>query len=447
MGNFLNYSMKKLQIFLIFIFTLNINLITSQQVNTSSGIVEISRFNKRLLKELAQQQSSYIGLLVNRVKQLIEDEKELNNRITDLESLLKISQNNLNLSNNELKKYTDLYSDEVDKVAQLRIENNKISILENEILVLKDSVLTVSSLLNTYQSQLNQSSNTSPNISSSYDSFLNDLYLGITEIENQTLDLKPAGIIAVNHIRYFTNDDDFNNYNIELGNNITQFFDISEIDYQVEKRINKELFNLSDIVNWKSFIESNMLSSGRVGDIFPTFSFLKGKLLTIKSENHEKDFLFSVKEHDYGRDNDYYNSVYNNTKFSGQKPIYFSLTDEDEKEHLFGTIVINNEVYLMLSNKDLINLGLSFKTSGELSRNTILKKVNYNNYSSEYTYEDDYDDPLCYNSNMASNTACRDQRYFIYNDLNTIYVKTKKTLFRESSIVDPIFILFKLEIQ
>ena len=30
MGNFLNYSMKKLQIFLVVIFTFNINLITSQ---------------------------------------------------------------------------------------------------------------------------------------------------------------------------------------------------------------------------------------------------------------------------------------------------------------------------------------------------------------------------------------------------------------------------------
>ena len=440
MGNFLNYSMKKIQIFLVVIFTFNINLITSQQVRISGGTVDISRFNKKLLKDLAQEQSLYIN-------QLIEDKRELNKRINDLESLLKISQNNLNVSNNELKKYTDLYSDEVDKVAQLRTENNKISILENEILILKDSVLTVNSLLNTYQSQINQSSNTSSNISSSYDSFLNDLYLGITEIENQTLDLKPAGIIAVNHIRYFNNDDDYNNYNIRLGHNITQFFDISEIDYQVEKRINKELFNTLDIQNWKSFIESNMLSSSRAGDIFPTFSFLKGKLLTIKSENHEKDFLFSVKEHDYGRDNDYYNSVYNNTKFSGQKPIYFSLTDEDEKEHLFGTIVINNEVYLMLSNKDLINLGLSFKTSSELSRNTILKRVDYNNYSYNYTYEDDYDDPLCYIQDGQRPTACRDKRYYLYNDSNTLYIKTKKTLFRESSIVDPIFILFKLEIQ
>ena len=440
MGNFLNYSMKKIQIFLVVIFTFNINLITSQQVRISGGTVDISRFNKKLLKDLAQEQSLYIN-------QLIEDKRELNKRINDLESLLKISQNNLNVSNNELKKYTDLYSDEVDKVAQLRTENNKISILENEILILKDSVLTVNSLLNTYQSQINQSSNTSSNISSSYDSFLNDLYLGITEVENQTLDLKPAGIIAVNHIRYFNNDDDYNNYNIRLGHNITQFFDISEIDYQVEKRINKELFNTLDIQNWKSFIESNMLSSSRAGDIFPTFSFLKGKLLTIKSENHEKDFLFSVKEHDYGRDNDYYNSVYNNTKFSGQKPIYFSLTDEDEKEHLFGTIVINNEVYLMLSNKDLINLGLSFKTSSELSRNTILKRVDYNNYSYNYTYEDDYDDPLCYIQDGQRPMACRDKRYYLYNDSNTLYIKTKKTLFRESSIVDPIFILFKLEIQ
>ena len=439
MGNLLNYSMKKLQIFLVVIFTFNFNQITSQQVRISGGTVDISRFNKKLLKDLAQEQSLYIN-------QLIEVNRELNKRINDLESLLKISQNNLDLSNNELKKYTDLYSDEVDKVAQLRTENNKISILENEILILKDSVLTVNSLLNTYQSQKNQSSNTSSKISSSYDSFLNDLYLGITEIQNQTLDLKPAGIIAVNYVRYFTNDDNFSNSS--LGNNITQFFDISEIDYQVEKRINKELFNTSEIENWKSFIESNMLSSSRAGDIFPTFSFIKGKLLTINSENYEKNFLFSVKEHEYEKTNDYYyNNAYRKTRYSGQKPIYFSLTDEDEKEHLFGTILINNEVYLMLSKNDLINLGLSFKTSNELSRNTILKKVSSSDYSNEYTYESDYDDPLCYNSNTGSYMACRDRRYYIYNDLNTIYVKTKKTLFRESSIVDPIFILFKLELQ
>lgn len=433
--------MKKLQIFLVVIFTFNFNQITSQQVRISGGTVDISRFNKKLLKDLAQEQSLYIN-------QLIEDKRELNKRINDLESLLKISQNNLNVSNNELKKYTDLYSDEVDKVAQLRTENSKISILENEILILKDSVLTVNSLLNTYQSQINQSSNTSSNISSSYDSFLNDLYRGITEIENQTLDLKPAGVIAVNYVRYFTNDDDFDDY--ALGNNITQFFDISEIDIQVEKRINKELFYTSDIENWKSFIESNMLSSSRAGDVFPTFSFLKGKLLTIKSENYEKDFLFSVKEHNYEKDNNsyyYYNDAYRNTRYSGQKPIYFSLTDEDEKEHLFGTILINNEVYLMLSKNDLINLGLSFNTSNDLSRNAMLKVVYSNNNSRTYKYDRSVSDPLCYNNNARKYTACRDSQYFIYNDLNTIYVKTKKTLFRESSIVDPIFILFKLELQ
>lgn len=441
MGNFLNYSMKKLQIFLVVIFTFNINQITSQQVIISGGTVDISRFNKKLLKDLAQEQSLYIN-------QLIDDKRELYKRISDLESLLKISQNNLNVSNNELKKYTDLYSDEVDKVAQLRTENNKISILENEILILKDSVLTVNSLLNTYQSQINQSSNTSSNISSSYDSFLNDLYRGIAEIENQTLDLKPAGVIAVNYVRYFTNDDDFDDY--ALGNNITQFFDISEIDIQVEKRINKELFYTSDIENWKSFIESNMLSSSRAGDVFPTFSFLKGKLLTIKSENYEKDFLFSVKEHNYEKDNNsyyYYNDAYRNTRYSGQKPIYFSLTDEDEKEHLFGTILINNEVYLMLSKNDLINLGLSFNTSNDLSRNAMLKVVYSNNNSRTYKYDRSVADPLCYNNNARKYTACRDSQYFIYNDNNTLYVKTKKTLFRESETLDPIFILFKLDIQ
>ena len=67
--------------------------------------------------------------------------------------------------------------------------------------------------------------------------------------------------------------------------------------------------------------------------------------------------------------------------------------------------------------------------------------------SSAVKFEEDYDDPLCYNSNSVSYTACRANRYYIYNDNNTIYVKTKKTLFRESLTVDPIFILFKLEIQ
>ena len=72
-------------------------------------------------------------------------------------------------------------------------------------------------------------------------------------------------------------------------------------------------------------------------------------------------------------------------------------------------------------------------------------EIDNNNYSNEYTYEYDYDDPLCYNNNRGGYTACRDKRYYLYNDNNTLYIKTKKTLFRESSIVDPIFILFKLD--
>ena len=55
--------MKKLQIFLVVIFTFNFNQITSQQVRFSGGTVDISRFNKKGLKDLAQEQSLYINQL------------------------------------------------------------------------------------------------------------------------------------------------------------------------------------------------------------------------------------------------------------------------------------------------------------------------------------------------------------------------------------------------
>ena len=422
-----------------------------QEVFYSEGStsVNLQNLNKRELKSYLQQAS-------NSILYLAGEKVSLNNKIIDLENDIRATKSQLIVSNEELTRLNGLNTVQANKVTKLTQENSKISILESELSVLKDSILKINDMISRYESQINL--NSPQQSTSSNDSFLNDLYLGNDTPANQNFILKPAGIISINNSKFFNNidNDSYNNKNI--GKLFTQFFPISELNFTIEKKIDRNIFG-RDVMNWKNVIESNSIKVGgqnfysSQNNILPKFSFLRGKLLTVTNGNFSKDFLFSVKNYEFSSDDYWQDASYSEekifSKFSGQKPLYFSLTDDDEKEYLFGLTVINNEVYLMLNKNDLVTIGWLEISDQYFNTKLFRKDASDERYSySGYSYDKDFDDPLCtdYSGDNRIFIPCEGEDYKISTDNNGFIVaSTKKTLYRDSEIITPLFMLFKLE--
>lgn len=287
----------------------------------------IDKLKKRELRELANTQKEQLlvknnkiddqaNIILNssaRISELIQIKNQLEDfKLSSLDSI-----NRLNTSMNNLS-----------------IKNAIIPGLKNEIIKLTDSINSIYNLLSSDTSSINQNSY----------GFLNNLYLGNNRIENQTFRLVPAGVLARNKLI----DHDGYSYD-RYADFITRFIPMTKLKIGIEEKKNTFLSQGTSLKNFKKIIKDNFKWILGVElynlypEIFPTFSFLKGKLLTITNENVSKDFLFSVKEK---------SSVESLNDQLGQKGVYFSLTDDNEIEYLLELIVINNEVYLRINSRN-----------------------------------------------------------------------------------------------
>jgi hypothetical protein len=224
-------------------------------------------------------------------------------------------------------------------------------------------------------------SSDSSSINQNFYGFLNNLYLGNSKIENQTFRLVPAGVIA----NYTEGYRDRNSYN-NNGFSISQFISIDELKFGIQERYEKEKtgnkfsesrLKTSDVKrDYKQFIKGNykMIPGDKFYNLYPelfsTFSFVKGKLLTITNENDSKDYLFSVRESES-------NSGKSLEEKLGQKGIYFSLTDDNEKEYLLELVAINDEVYLRINNtksrnnNSLNEIGMKWVVTGQYKSSVV----------------------------------------------------------------------------
>ena len=300
---------------------------------TSSIAQNIDKLKKRELRELANTQKKQLEIKNSKIDDQITTIDDQISTIDDQATVIKNSSARITALiqiQTELQNITLLNQKSINK---LNTNNAIIPGLKNEIIKLTDSINSINNLLSSYKSKASFS------IKQNSYGFLNNLYKGNSQIENQTFRLVPAGVIATNNIIQYNSDD----YNYERETPINQFIPLAKLNFEYKtKRITKiilgaELYNLYP-------------------EIFPTFSFLKGKLLTIKNENVSKDFLFSVKQSQHGLPENL-----------GQKEIYFSLTDDNENEYLLELIVINNEVYLRINseesgghNNSLENIGMKW---------------------------------------------------------------------------------------
>jgi hypothetical protein len=345
----------------------------------------IDKLKKRELRELANTQKQQLlvknnkiddqaNIILNssaRISELIQIKTQLENfKLSSLDSINKLNTSINNLSN----------------------KNAIIPGLKNEIIKLTDSINSINNLLSSGTSQASFSIN-----QNSY-GFLNNLYLGNDRIENQTFRLVPAGVLArnnlIDHGGYsYDRDADF----------ITRFIPMTKLKIGIEEKKNTFLSQGTSLKNFKKIIKDNFKWILGVElynlypEIFPTFSFLKGKLLTITNENVSKDFLFSVKEK---------SSVESLNDQLGQKGVYFSLTDDNEIEYLLELIVINNEVYLRINsrnsgshNNSLEKIGMKWSVTHSYNSKVVKYWTTNNGYersdskgmnSSDDDFTDDY---------------------------------------------------------
>ena len=422
--------MRKISFLLFFVFS-------------SAVAQEIDKLNKRELKELANNQKEQIVIKnsqINDQNLIIENSSEKIKELNQIKAQLEIS---LSESEKNLKVLESYKLSSIDSIQKLNAENAVIPNLENEIIKLTDSINSINNLLSSYVSQgpsnVNQSS-----VSTNF-GFLNNLYLGYSQIENQTFRLVPAGIIAENQLN---NNDRY--YNTS-GYRITQFISMSELKIGVQEKKKTYLSYRNDVQNFKQLIKDNykMISGSNLYNlypkIFPTFSFVKGKLLTITNENISKDFLFSIKEKN--TEGDLENQL-------GQKGKYFSLTDDDEREYLLELILINNEVYLTFNfynyENDLAKLGVKW----EVTSNYESKLVRY--YNSGYgertdTAQINSGDNALMASNYDYSTG--KTTYFLYEnsdyflECDNVYMSIWliPTIYESQVRVNPGIFLFKLE--
>ena len=385
----------------------------------------IDKLKKRELRELANTQKEQLlvknnkiddqaNIILNssaRISELIQIKTQLENfKLSSLDSI-----NKLNTSMNNLS-----------------VKNAIIPGLKNEIIKLTDSINSINNLLSTYTSQASFSSN-----QNSY-GFLNNLYTGSSKIENQIFRLVPAGVIAMNEGL----GSDYNGYG-QGRRGIPQFIPLAKLNFGIQEKKNTFLSQGTSLKNFKKYIEDNYKTVSSADlynlhpEIFPTFSFIKGKLLTITYENVSKDFLFSVKK-----------STSEASKNLGQKGLYFSLTDDNEKEYLLELIVINNEVYLMISsgegyegrNDSLENIGMKWSVTHSYNSKVVRYEATSNGYEKSYSKGMSHGD-----DDFKVDYYKTQSEYYLECDQFYISPLLVPSTYEKSVKITPIMFLFKFE--
>ena len=222
-------------------------------------------------------------------------------------------------------------SNEEEKLKEIRLELEKTK---------KQYRIKEQELMRKLQDEINKNSH-SPKTT-----FLSELHKGNVEIFNQSFNLYLSGIIyQEGHVS-------------PLINNNNDYYGDEDSYIHTEILWNND-FKLNHYADGVAILDTSGYP-----DILPTFEFLKGKLLEIKTNSKKKDYLFSynrsgIDEHGYSN-------------------LIFNLTDDDENGYTIPTIIINNNLYLIMNNNFMSKLGFEIPLNKNNSYSIdILKNKDY----------------------------------------------------------------------
>lgn len=216
--------------------------------------------------------------------------------------------------------------------------------------------------------------------------FLTKLFLDSVQIKNQDFKLELAGVINTKAQKIYKEYNDY--YDSYESGNISEiiFLEDLRVAQQFKSEViigsrtvdNRSEFHERCSWNWSGNNPNLKMVSSYSLDLFPTFSFLKGKLLTIiDGDSTNKDYLFSVSKSD----------KYDNY---GHKTMSFNLTDDNEQGYTIHTIIINEQSYIIFTKNEMYKLGFSTGFVDE-SRFIVICEGRDQTYNyKQNSYYDDY---------------------------------------------------------
>ena len=261
--------------------------------------------------------------------------------------------------------------------------------------------------------------------------FLTNLFLDSVQIKNQDFKLELAGVVNKNaqEIREL---DYYGNYDSDFTFSQTLF--LSDIRMAIQKKSEVYLgsydetnpYDFKDKCswNWKGTNPNLEMISPYELNYFPTFSFLKGKLLTIMDgDSTNKDYLFSVTK----------STKYDNY---GHRNMHFNLTDDNENGYMINTVIIENQSYIIFSKSEMEKLGFQteFKKGSQFKLICSYKSGDVSQYLNELSKDPEY------YSYMFKNCKCvRDKNYLSIWKSKTKYMTGDLGLYSSN-----LYYLFKL---
>ena len=344
-----------------------------------------------LLSQSKKKQIAYLNLQIDSLN-LVQEENERKYR--NLENKVRNYKFEIENHTVEIENYNQLIEKLESKIKSLNKSIDSLNLIVNK------------SSINNYESY-NQNN-----------SFLNDLFNKETDINNQNFKLIFVGVINTSAQKIISSG-----YNINYMSEVLYLNELSVAQqFKSDEYIENSTFEQIKekcTWNWSGNNFNLKMVSPLTLDYFPTFSFLKGKLLTISNESSSKDYLFSIshtEEH----------SNY------GYKEMHFNLTDDNEEGYIINTIIIDDQAYMILD-QNIMN-DLDFKN--KFTNKTQFKLINNNGEDVTYDLRNNYS-----YINDTKKFACKcDNNYF------TLF--RKKSNFMMESVplyCDKLNYLFKLE--
>ena len=248
--------------------------------------------------------------------------------IKDEKEKIRLLKNDYQVLENDYKK-KDIQANKLNtEVISLNNSLANLYINRDTLISILDSAINQMSIYNNYIDSLNtivlslSLEKTSDEVLEESNDFLTNLYLKETEIESQDFDLIFKGIVCRGNGSFLDVYDGYGyRYDLKGLEDIRTYL----------------LSNLSVYIR-----DSTLISyiSNNPSQFFPNFSFLKGKLLTIENKVNKikKDYLFSYS--------------FSQSSFDESRMV-FKLIDGSENSFIIPTIIINNQIYIIMS-QDLI---------------------------------------------------------------------------------------------
>lgn len=304
--------------------------------------------------------------------------------INDEKEKIRLLKNKYQVLENDYKK-KDIQANKLNtEVISLNNSLENLYINRDTLISILDSAINQMSIYNNYIDSLNTivlslslEKNSDVVLEESND-FLTNLYLKETEIESQDFDLSFTGMVYRGAGTYPFKPDysDYDDYSSNLEDNRTYLLSNLAVYIKEYKETPYKINNSSQFEDCLSKFKaigptSNIGSENNSLNCFPNFSFLKGKLLTIENKGNKitKDYLFSYS--------------FSPSSFDESKMV-FNLTDDAENSYTIPTIIINNQIYIIMDAYLIAQLNFDVEFSGLLTNNAYVNRVEYNGYDKKH---------------------------------------------------------------